>query len=96
MGESEAVMLKMNSMYSGSIILNNVNDDKLNVNGTWVRIPVEKIKPNGVYSFIKTEKGVSLQHHRNSWSCDSKTMDHIQKRGNDILDRMFGDILNIK
>lgn len=87
-------MLNTNKVYSGSTIMNFAaeNGGKLSVDGTWVRVPMEKIEPNNCYSFIKTEKGMTIQHHRNSWTCDSATMDYIQKRGKDIIDNMFGDI----
>ena len=87
-------MLKTNKVYSGSTIMNFAaeNGGKLSVDGTWVRVPMEKIKPNNCYSFIKTEKGMTIQHHTSSWTCDSATMNYIQKRGNDIVNNMFGDI----
>lgn len=87
-------MLKTNKVYSGATIINFAaeNGGKLSVDGTWVRVPMEKIEPNNCYSFIKTEKGMTIQHHTSSWSCDPVIMDHIQKRGGDIINSMFGDI----
>lgn len=90
-------MLKLNVRYSGATVLGHVQDmgNKISIDGTFVRVPLEKIDKHGVYSFIKNNKGgIVIQHHNDSWSCDTVTFNQIQADGKRILDNMFGDILN--
>ena len=87
-------MLKINERYLGETILTQAINDIVRVDGTRVRIPLKKIGRNSIYSFKNNGNKIVMQHHTNSWGCNAKTLDDIQKHGNEIINKMFGDIFD--
>ena len=90
-------MLKLNTMYGGTTILNHAQEmgNKISVDGIFVRVPLHRIDKNGVYSFAKNDRGgITICHHNDSWSCDPAVFNHIQTEGTRVLDNIFGDLLD--
>lgn len=85
-------MLKLNEKYLGEAIIAQAINDVVRVNNVRVRIPLKKISNNAIYSFKNNGNKIVMQHHNNSWGCSTETLNDIQKHGNEIINKMFGDI----
>lgn len=53
----------------------------------------EEIDPNKVYAVSVTNGTAKITVVANAWACSKQTYDEIMRDGNDIINRMFGDLM---
>lgn len=54
---------------------------------------VKNIDPNKVYAVSVTNGTAKITAVANAWACPKQTYDEIMRDGNDIINRMFGDLM---
>lgn len=57
-----------------------------------VRANTSAIDPHGVYSVKMNRRGEAIIRSESGWSCSKEEYDGIMKDGQDVLNRIFGDV----
>ena len=86
-----------NGTYSGKAIIENMNENnqiKITASsGKKLTVNIgKKIDPHGVYIITATDTKVTIAENKSAWSCSKAEYDNMMKRGNEIVDRLFGDV----
>jgi hypothetical protein len=84
-------MLKFNSPYIGSTIIDDMNNNIVNVESIKVRI-CKKIDPHSVYTFKQNNGKITIEKDSKSWGISAEEYKDLQREGLRIFDEIFGDL----